>query len=261
VHGGVGDFFVNYNKKVIICKHNLLQSYYTERDKMKNRINKIQDILKQIKPQKIGAAITVMLFGLICAIGGYELRSSTDGASSPLPVSKGGTGGNNFPANTVLTGNGPLSFGSLGVDPSPSPSSSNIVRGGGVYDALHAVKKLANVPLNGTNFAGTLVIMRNANVCVANGDISLRLALAAGGALALTTDIPDWCVQNFSNRSYYAGLTREGGSADATSVALNMRLGISGKNITVYNATNVTAPSGWYDVGVSWITTAPWPNE
>ncbi|MDR2748986.1 MAG: hypothetical protein LBB10_03765 [Bifidobacteriaceae bacterium] len=61
---------------------------------MKNRMNKIQNALKQIKPQKIGAAITVMLFGLICAIGGYELRSSTDGASSPLPVSKGGTGAN-----------------------------------------------------------------------------------------------------------------------------------------------------------------------
>ncbi|MDR2748302.1 MAG: hypothetical protein LBB10_00145 [Bifidobacteriaceae bacterium] len=48
----------------------------------------------KIKLQKVGTIITVLLFGLICAIGGYELRSSTDSASSPLPVSKGGTGAN-----------------------------------------------------------------------------------------------------------------------------------------------------------------------
>jgi hypothetical protein len=46
---------------------------------MKNRIN------------KIGAALTILTFGVICTIGGYELRSSTDSATSPLPISKGGT--------------------------------------------------------------------------------------------------------------------------------------------------------------------------
>ncbi|MDR2748313.1 MAG: hypothetical protein LBB10_00205 [Bifidobacteriaceae bacterium] len=61
---------------------------------MKNRINKIQNALKQIKPQKIGAVITVLLFGLICAIGGYELNSATGGSSSVLPIAKGGTGNN-----------------------------------------------------------------------------------------------------------------------------------------------------------------------
>jgi hypothetical protein len=29
---------------------------------------------------------------VICGIGGYELRSSTDSATSPLPIAKGGTG-------------------------------------------------------------------------------------------------------------------------------------------------------------------------
>jgi hypothetical protein len=46
---------------------------------MKNRIN------------KIGATLTILTFGLICGIGGYELRSSTDSATSPLPIAKGGT--------------------------------------------------------------------------------------------------------------------------------------------------------------------------
>ncbi|MDR2748373.1 MAG: hypothetical protein LBB10_00515 [Bifidobacteriaceae bacterium] len=48
----------------------------------------------KIKLQKIGTIITVLLFGAICAIGGYEIRSSTDSNSSVLPVAKGGTGGN-----------------------------------------------------------------------------------------------------------------------------------------------------------------------
>ncbi|MDR2748523.1 MAG: hypothetical protein LBB10_01300 [Bifidobacteriaceae bacterium] len=48
----------------------------------------------KIKPQKIGTIITVLLFGAICAIGGYEIRSSTDSNSSVLPVAKGGTGNN-----------------------------------------------------------------------------------------------------------------------------------------------------------------------
>ncbi|MDR2748827.1 MAG: hypothetical protein LBB10_02920 [Bifidobacteriaceae bacterium] len=49
---------------------------------MKNRIN------------KIGAALTILTFGLICAIGGYEMNSSTDANSSVLPITKGGTGAN-----------------------------------------------------------------------------------------------------------------------------------------------------------------------
>jgi hypothetical protein len=46
------------------------------------------------KINKIGAALTVLTFGLICGISGYELQSSTDSASSVLPITKGGTGNN-----------------------------------------------------------------------------------------------------------------------------------------------------------------------
>ncbi|MDR2748687.1 MAG: hypothetical protein LBB10_02175 [Bifidobacteriaceae bacterium] len=64
--------------------------------KIKPKIqNTLKNKLQQIKPQKIGAVITVLLFGLICAIGGYELNSATSGASSVLPIAKGGTGSNN----------------------------------------------------------------------------------------------------------------------------------------------------------------------
>jgi hypothetical protein len=105
---------------------------------MKNRINKIQNALKQIKPQKVGTIITVLLFGAICAIGGYELRSSTDGASSALPVSKGGTGGNNFPANSVLVGNGPLSFSSRGIDTTPQNGSDNLITSNALYQGSPA---------------------------------------------------------------------------------------------------------------------------
>jgi hypothetical protein len=110
---------------------------------MKNRINKIQNILKQIKPKKIGTIITVLLFGAICTIGGYGLRSSTDGASSPLPVSKGGTGGNNFPTNSVLVGNGPLSFSSRGIDTTPQNGSNNLI----TSDALYQGPPEADVPI------------------------------------------------------------------------------------------------------------------
>jgi hypothetical protein len=57
--------------------------------------NTLKNKLQQVKPQKIGAVITVLLFGLICAIGGYEINSATSGASSVLPIAKGGTGANN----------------------------------------------------------------------------------------------------------------------------------------------------------------------
>jgi hypothetical protein len=59
------------------------------------------------KINKIGAALTILTFGLICGIGGYELRSSTDSASSVLPITKGGTGNNygNVPtADKLYTG-------------------------------------------------------------------------------------------------------------------------------------------------------------
>ncbi|MDR2748876.1 MAG: hypothetical protein LBB10_03190 [Bifidobacteriaceae bacterium] len=59
----------------------------------------------KIKPQKIGTIITVLLFGAICAIGGYELRSSTDSNSSVLPIAKGGTS-----ANTAETARDNLSL-------------------------------------------------------------------------------------------------------------------------------------------------------
>ncbi|MDR2748375.1 MAG: hypothetical protein LBB10_00525 [Bifidobacteriaceae bacterium] len=97
----------------------------------------------KIKPQKVGTIITVLLFGLICAIGGYEIHSSTDGASSPLPVSKGGTGGNNFPANSVLVGNGPLSFSSRGIDTTPQSGSNNLI----TSDALYKGPPTENIPL------------------------------------------------------------------------------------------------------------------
>jgi hypothetical protein len=80
---------------------------------MKNRI------------KKIGTALTILTFGLICGIGGYELRSSTDSASSVLPISKGGTGGKtaNDAASNILgsdfenyDGVLPLAKGGVGVD-------------------------------------------------------------------------------------------------------------------------------------------------
>jgi hypothetical protein len=119
---------------------------------MKSRINKIQNALKQIKPQKVGAILTVLLFGAICAIGGYELRSSTDGASSPLPVSKGGTGGNNFPANSVLVGNGPLSFSSRGIDTTPQSGSNNLITSDALYQGSPAVD-VPIAPRGDWNFA------------------------------------------------------------------------------------------------------------
>jgi hypothetical protein len=46
------------------------------------------------KINKIGTVTTVLLFGAICAIGGYELRSSTNSSNSVLPIAKGGTNAN-----------------------------------------------------------------------------------------------------------------------------------------------------------------------
>ncbi|MDR2748611.1 MAG: hypothetical protein LBB10_01775, partial [Bifidobacteriaceae bacterium] len=95
---------------------------------MKNRIN------------KIGAALTILTFGIICGIGGYELRSFTDSASSPLPISKGGTGTNSFPANSVITGNGALPMSSRGIDAVPQPSSNAVLTSGGAYNAYSSIQ-------------------------------------------------------------------------------------------------------------------------
>jgi hypothetical protein len=83
---------------------------------------------------------------VICGIGGYELRSSTDSASSPLPVSKGGTGGNNFPANSVLVGNGSLSFSSRGIDTTPQSGSNNLITSNGVYNRTDNLQDILITP-------------------------------------------------------------------------------------------------------------------
>jgi hypothetical protein len=103
-----------------------------KRDKMKNRINKIQNKIRQIKPQKVGAALTILTLCAICGIGGYELRSSTDSNSSVLPVGKGGTGANTFAAGQALIGNGAGALTTRGIDTAPVSGSNNLITSGGV---------------------------------------------------------------------------------------------------------------------------------
>ncbi|MDR2748360.1 MAG: hypothetical protein LBB10_00450 [Bifidobacteriaceae bacterium] len=188
------------------------------------------------KINKIGAALTVLTFGLICGISGYELHSSTDSVSSPLPVSKGGTGGNSFPANSVLVGNGPLSFGSRGIDTTPQNGSNNLITSDALYKET-AVEDAPIAPYGNWTFT-TNQSNKIGHIC----SINVKLRNGASGITAATSSLVGYIDSKcIPAASVYFVLTVQANGQDFS----NILLGIDNiGRVYIYNFSGVNIVSG-----------------
>jgi hypothetical protein len=72
-------------------------------------------------------------------------KAEAGGSNSTLPISKGGTGGNNFASGQALIGNVSGSLSTIPLDAAPKAESNNLITSGGAYSAY-------NNAINGTGY-------------------------------------------------------------------------------------------------------------
>ncbi|MDR2748880.1 MAG: hypothetical protein LBB10_03210 [Bifidobacteriaceae bacterium] len=212
------------------------------------------------KINKIGAALTVLTFGLICGISGYELKSSTDSATSPLPIAKGGTS-----ANTAETARDNLSLYSKSeIDASIASTTDWKAAGINVGDTRIYTKLFDNVPLSSyrSGFSVPLIVQDN------NGSRKLELFInrvnSATPSSALTS--AQYCATGPSTGLSYAVAVQQSGSVYSIWLTIwgNSWINLSAKKYGLYipsgggsrifetalTNSSTTAPSGTS----SWIT-------
>jgi hypothetical protein len=91
--------------------------------------------MKNIKISRIGTIVCLIIFGIGSFAAGiiFTKAGNSEPSKSSLPVSKGGTGGNNFNIGEVLIGNGQNSFQTRGLDAAPTEKSDKFLTSGTIF--------------------------------------------------------------------------------------------------------------------------------
>jgi hypothetical protein len=86
--------------------------------------------IKKVEIKKLGVFGIICLFGVCTFISGRISVANADGSISVLPISRGGTGANQFANGQALIGNGSQPLSSLAIDATPTANSNNLITSG-----------------------------------------------------------------------------------------------------------------------------------
>ncbi|MDR3116579.1 MAG: hypothetical protein LBT91_01920 [Bifidobacteriaceae bacterium] len=108
---------------------------------LQNVITPKKRAFRKLGVRKLGVLGIIFLLCTTTFISGYNINSYAASSSTVLPISRGGTGADEFASGQALIGNGSNSLTTKAIDVAPTNNSANLITSG----ALKTVSDVANI--------------------------------------------------------------------------------------------------------------------